>query len=227
MTEEMSREKAEWSPQWLTIREFSHITPVNLFHKEQEEGEKQPGAEQQLAEEFRKNLHVLVRARFTLETAQENLTLRLTADDHYKLYVESGFVAEGPAPGYPDHYYYNEIPLGKMEAGEHCFGLHLYYQGLINRVYNSGDLRFAFAAELMDAQGCRIPLRFCYEDGAVRNLRMPDGRRRLRQSGRLTGCIYSRRGCFAGSASSRKKSRSMRMAASGSMWERKSPEACA
>ena len=50
-----------------------------------------------------------------------------------------------------------------MEAGEHCFGLHLYYQGLINRVYNSGDLRFAFAAELMDAQGCRIPLRFCYE----------------------------------------------------------------
>ena len=40
---------------------------------------------------------------------------------------------------------------------------HLYYQGLISRVYNSGDLRFAFAAELMDAQGCRIPLRFCYE----------------------------------------------------------------
>ena len=163
MTEKMSREKAEWSPEWLTIREFIHITPVNLFHKEQEEGEKQPGAEQQLTAEFRRNLHVLVRARFTLETAQENLTLRLTADDHYKLYVESGFVAEGPAPGYPDHYYYNEIPLGKMEAGEHCFGLHLYYQGLINRVYNSGDLRFAFAAGLMDAQGCRIPLRFCYE----------------------------------------------------------------
>lgn len=163
MTEKMSREKAEWSPEWLTIREFIHITPVNLFHKEQEEGEKQPEAEQQLTAEFRRNLHVLVRARFTLETAQENLTLRLTADDHYKLYVESGFVAEGPAPGYPDHYYYNEIPLGKMEAGEHCFGLHLYYQGLINRVYNSGDLRFAFAAELMDAQGCRIPLRFCYE----------------------------------------------------------------
>ena len=80
MTEEMSREKAEWSPQWLTIREFSHITPVNLFHKEQEEGEKQPEAEQQLTAEFRRNLHVLVRARFMLETAQENLTLRLTAD---------------------------------------------------------------------------------------------------------------------------------------------------
>ena len=161
MTEKMSREKAEWSPEWLTIREFVHITPVNLFHKEQEEGEKQPEAEQQLTAEFRRNLHVLVRARFTLETAQENLTLRLTADDHYKLYVESGFVAEGPAPGYPDHYYYNEIPLGKMGAGEHCFGLHLYYQGLINRVYNSGALRFAFAAELMDGQGGRISLRFC------------------------------------------------------------------
>lgn len=65
MTEKMSREKAEWSPEWLTIREFIHITPVNLFHKEQEEGEKQPGAEQQLTAEFRKNLHVLVRARFT------------------------------------------------------------------------------------------------------------------------------------------------------------------
>ena len=88
MTEKMSREKAEWSPEWLTIREFIHITPVNLFHKEQEEGEKQPEAEQQLTAEFRRNLHVLVRARFTLETAQENLTLRLTADDHYKLYVD-------------------------------------------------------------------------------------------------------------------------------------------
>ena len=90
MTEEMSREKAEWCPQWLTIREFLHITPVNLFHKEQEEGEKQSEAEQQLTAELRQNLHVLVRARFTLETAQENLTLRLTADDHYKLYVETG-----------------------------------------------------------------------------------------------------------------------------------------
>ena len=47
MTEEMSREKAEWSPQWLTIREFLHITPVNLFHKEQVEGEKQPGGVQE------------------------------------------------------------------------------------------------------------------------------------------------------------------------------------
>ena len=73
MTEKMSREKAEWSPEWLTIREFLHITPVNLFHKEQEEGEKQSEAEQQLTAEPRKNLHVLVRARFTLETAQENL----------------------------------------------------------------------------------------------------------------------------------------------------------
>ena len=53
MTEKMSREKAEWSPEWLTIREFIHITPVNLFHKEQEEGEKQPEAEQQLTAEFR------------------------------------------------------------------------------------------------------------------------------------------------------------------------------
>lgn len=142
----MSREKAEWSPEWLTIREFIHITPVNLFHKEQEEGEKQPGAEQQLTAEFRKNRMFWCVRVLRLRRAQENLTLRLTADDHYKLYVESGFVAEGPAPGYPDHYYYNEIPLGKMEAGEHCFGMHLYYQGLINRVYNSGDLRFAFAA---------------------------------------------------------------------------------
>ena len=80
MTEKIRREKAEWSPEWLTIREFIHITPVNLFHKEQEEGEKQSEAEQQLTAEFRRNLHVLVRARFTLETAQENLTLRALMD---------------------------------------------------------------------------------------------------------------------------------------------------
>ena len=32
----------------------------------------------------------------------------------------------------------------------------------MNRVWNSGDLRFAFAAELWDEKGKEIPVSFCF-----------------------------------------------------------------
>ena len=153
------KKEAEWKPDWFTIEEFSNITPIDLFHKEQAP---LPEELSHVPEEL-KNVHVLARARFSTAKDSGKLTLKVTADDHYKLYIDGKFVTEGPAAGYPEHYYYNEIPLEHMAEGEHCIALHLYYQGLVNRVYNSGDLRFAFAAELTDAQGKQISLSFCYE----------------------------------------------------------------
>ncbi len=153
------KKDAEWKPRWLTTEQFSDIKPIHLFHKEQTP----PPKELEKVPDDLKNIHVLVRACFSTEKDSERFMLKVTADDHYKLYLDGKFVTEGPAAGYPEHYYYNEIPVECRAEGEHCIALHLYYQGLVNRVYNSGDLRFAFAAELTDIQGKQIQLSFCYK----------------------------------------------------------------
>ena len=157
-----------WKAEWLTIPQFARIRPINLLHKEQECAAKKNERQESIVgengrQETWKNVHVLVRACFCAEKESGNLRLNITADDRYKLYLDGGFVAEGPAPGYPSHYYYNRIALGELEAGEHVLAIHLFYQGLINRVYNSGDLRFAFAAELRDTHGQVLPLAFRWQ----------------------------------------------------------------
>ncbi|MGY3666431.1 MAG: hypothetical protein ACXAHE_22070 [Roseburia sp. 1XD42-69] len=130
-----------WNPIWYTIPEFAHLKPLDLHHREQEDF-KLPREASGL-----KNIHVLIRAGFCLKKVGD-LQLKITGDDRYKLYLDGAFVQEGPAPSYPGHYYYNEIKLSGMAKGEHVLGIHLYYQGCINRVFYSGDLRMAFAAEL-------------------------------------------------------------------------------
>ena len=75
------------------------------------------------------------------------MLLRLTADDYYKLKVNGEFVAQGPVPGYYFCYYWNEVDITPwVQPGENCLELDVYYQGLINRVWNSGDLRMAWCA---------------------------------------------------------------------------------
>lgn len=156
-------DRENWNAEWLTIPQFADIRPINLLHKEQECAvcARQSDTEQESARQAWQNLHVLVRAHFSAKKKQEKLYLNITADDRYKLYLDGGFAAEGPAPGYPQHYYYNRILLEQVELGEHVLGIHLYYQGLVNRVYYSGDRRFAFAAQLWDESGEEVPLSFC------------------------------------------------------------------
>ncbi len=141
-----------WQANWLTIPEFREVYPVDLWHREQEEF-----ALPEEALEYQ-NLHILARSSFFADG--DPLTLKISADDHYKLYIDGEFIQEGPAPAYPFHYYYNTIQLENISKGEHIIGVHLYYQGCINRVYDSGDLRLALAAELTDARERRLPLVF-------------------------------------------------------------------
>ena len=155
MGEEVKKNES-WDARWLTIPEFADAVPLNLFHKEQV----QPSVEDIKTAEFQ-NVHVFVRGHFTLERAQK-IFCKVTADDHYKAYLDGAFMGEGPAAAYHTKYYYNVLELGTFAAGEHVLALHLYYQGLVNRVWNSGDLRFAFAAELWDEKGKEIPVSFCF-----------------------------------------------------------------
>lgn len=143
-----------FNPTWYTIPEFADITPQDPYHKEQELLEMKADVPQ--------NLHVLARAEMILETKPERpWLLDLTADDYYKLYANGAYVGEGPAPAYPEQYYYNTIDITPfLKAGKNVLAVHLYYQGLVNRVWNSGDGRFAFAAEL---QKSRCPLKWKYK----------------------------------------------------------------
>ena len=69
--------------------------------------------------------------------------------DPYKLYINGEFVTQGPPPSYPNHYYFMEIDVAKfLKEGENTFAVHTYYQGLINRVWQSGDLRHGMICDL-------------------------------------------------------------------------------
>ena len=75
--------------------------------------------------------------------------IHISADDYYKLYINGVFVTQGPAPGYPSHYYYNEIDVTNyLILGENTIAVHTYYQGLINRVWVSADYRHGLVFDL-------------------------------------------------------------------------------
>ena len=115
--------------------DFQNITPINVFHKEM-----QPVSVVETEETFR-NRHILFRRKAVLPKA-EKATLRITADDYYKLYINGQFITQGPAASYPHSYFYNELDITPyLIEGENIFAVHTYYQGLINRVWVSGDRR--------------------------------------------------------------------------------------
>lgn len=132
----------EKSTKWLTAAEFVNAEPLNVFHRE---GETETPAH---AEEFQ-NYHMYARRAFRLGRRAERAELIITADDYYKLYINGVYVAQGPAPGYPNRYYVNRIDVLKyLRSGENVIAVECYYQGLINRVWVSGDMRQGFMCEL-------------------------------------------------------------------------------
>ena len=87
------------------------------------------------------NRHILYRRKAVLP-AHKKAVLHVSADDYYKLYINGKLVTMGPAPAYPQAYFYNEIDVSAyLVAGENTFALHTLYQGLVNRVWVSGDGR--------------------------------------------------------------------------------------
>jgi alpha-L-rhamnosidase len=132
-----------WKAKWITDPRFAGLQPMNLLHKEVQPIE---------APEHRpdlQNQHTLVRKRFEVTLPVGEAYLDISGDDYYKLYINGEFVGQGPAPGYHFHYYYNRIDVSRyLRPGANVIAVHLYYQGLINRVWNSGDYRQGMIAEL-------------------------------------------------------------------------------
>ncbi len=132
------------NPEFICHPDFSLLAPINVFHRE--------GCQISLPShpESLLNKHILYRKKINFDSQPGNSTLKISADDHFKLYVNGEFVTEGPAPGYPSSYYYCELDLTeRLKPGENTFAVHTYYQGLINRVWVSGDLRQMMYFELV------------------------------------------------------------------------------
>jgi alpha-L-rhamnosidase len=129
---------------WICTKEFEQLEPINLFHKEME-----PGAVYSHPNNLR-NKHVLFRKRFTIQDKTEAYLLHITADDYYKLYINGIFIGQGPAPSYHFSYNVNVYDItGYLTEGENIIAVHCYYQGLVNRVWNSGDLRQGLYVQLI------------------------------------------------------------------------------
>lgn len=128
---------------WITDPVFTVFTPLNLFRKENERNAVVPAHREAL-----RNVHMLIRKVFSIKQPN-HAVINITADDYYKLYINGHFVGQGPAPSYHFHYNVNEYDISQyLVEGDNVIAVHVYYQGLVNRVWNSGDYRMGLLAEI-------------------------------------------------------------------------------
>ena len=133
---------------FITTAEFATVAPINVYHLEEEK------FEYSHPEEL-KNVHIKMKKSFSVcKKAGEKYTLRFTAADYAKIYINGRFVGQGPCGGYEFSYYWNQYDVTEyLTDGENAIVAEVYYQGLINRVWNSGDLRCGFIGEIRDGAG--------------------------------------------------------------------------
>ena len=141
----------KWQNRWLCSPEFHDAPQLALLHRQLDPNFKMPPHREEL-----KNYHALFRKKVVLANAPKRALLRISADDYYKLYVNGQFVTQGPANSYAFCYYYNVVDLTPwLRQGNNQLAIHVYYQGLVNRAYNSGDQRQGLIAELF-ADGVQL-----------------------------------------------------------------------
>ena len=125
---------------WITTREFESLKPIYVFHKQLDKKEIEPSAYCNVHTHFIKDFDA---------TTDKSYTISISADDYYKLYVNGKFVCQGPAPAYLSNYKYNQADITPyIKDGVNRIAVHVYYQGKINRVWNSGDNRMGLWAKI-------------------------------------------------------------------------------
>ena len=127
---------------WITDGEFAALTPRNVFSREI--GKVVPDCTDH------RDRHILFRKRFFLVAKPKQALLRITADDYYKAWLNGRFAGQGPAAAYPQRYGYNVLDVTDLlREGENVLAVHTLYQGLINRVWVSGDNRHGLLCDLL------------------------------------------------------------------------------
>jgi hypothetical protein len=134
----------QWKAKWIMDREFEGLVPIDLYRKELA-----PARPYEHRVDL-KNLHMLIRKEFIVQGDRSEAYLDITGDDYYKVYINGGFVGQGPAQSPHFHYYYNRFPVSRfLQEGLNVIAVHVYYHGLISHSYNSGDYRQGLIAEIV------------------------------------------------------------------------------
>ncbi len=137
-----------WQAVWLTDPDFLGMPKPDLFHKEVASA-----SAPSHAPELRHH-HWYVRTTFEVNDMTPDrgpVYLDISADDYYKVYINGVFAAQGPAQSDTKHYYYNRVDIrDALRPGTNAIAVHVYYQGLRNRAYNSADYRQGAIAEIWD-----------------------------------------------------------------------------
>lgn len=135
--------------EWIRDPVFTGVPVLNLFHREFEPEPELSGPT---------HVHTLFHKEITLKSKPVSATLLITGDDYYKFYANGAPVVQGPAPSYHfAHPYYRLDVTAYLRAGSNCLAAHVYYQGLVNRVWNSADNRSGFM----------LVLEVGYDDGSA------------------------------------------------------------
>lgn len=130
----------DFRSKWITTQEFAVLQPINVLHKEADKIA--------IPQSPIKNNHVHFRKKIVFDRYHQ-VSMNISADDYYKLYINGTFVAQGPANAYTHCYNYNQLDITPfLKKGDNIFAVHVYYQGEINRAYNSGDNRQGLIADI-------------------------------------------------------------------------------
>lgn len=130
---------------WITHPLFSGRKPLNVFHRENEPLDYSHP-------EHLKNIHLLFSRTFSL-TLRPGCRYRMdfSADDYARIRINGRTAALGPAQGYWFHYRWNQADITDLlQDGENTIEAQVYYQGLISRSYQSGDLRCGLILDLYE-----------------------------------------------------------------------------
>lgn len=131
-----------FSGQWITDADLCARTPREVRSRQWER--------KTVPEDPQRDAHVLFRAAFTLDALPKDAVLYFSADDTAEAFLNGRRVALGPAPGWPEAYPYAEAEVAPfLKEGRNVLAVHTLYQGLINRVWMSGDFRHGFIADLV------------------------------------------------------------------------------
>ena len=127
---------------WISNEIFANMRSRNVFHRQLDKVSLDCGEH--------RNQHILFRKAFYIDRDFSTSKIYISADDYYKLYINGRFVAQGPSPAYHFQYNYNEIDISEfLVCGDNLIAVHTLYQGLINRVWQSGDLRHGLICDIV------------------------------------------------------------------------------
>ena len=83
-----------------------------------------------------RNVYALFRRVFRT-TRAEKLTIHITADNFYWLYLDGEFIHRGPVRSFPEYFSFDTFDLN-VDAGEHCLAVMVHHVGEINATMVTG-----------------------------------------------------------------------------------------